>query len=270
MSHSISIITIVFNGKDFIEETIISVLSQKKDLIFEYIIIDGGSTDGTIEIINKYQNDINIFISEKDDGIFDAINKGIRLASGNYIGLIHSGDLLCEHALKKVFDLFISTNSDVIYGDIIFLEHDNGHSYERYLKPQLHKIKNTMSIFHPSVFISKVVYDQIGLYRLDFPVAADYEFILRTYKKKYVFNYIEIPIAKFRTDGNSSTRFFDSIQDYFKIHKLHYSLFFALFVFINKILIASFYFMRRNFALLVFGKKLFYQLKINKYSKSKL
>ena len=113
----VSVVTIVRNGEYEIEETIKSVLKQNYKHI-EYIIIDGNSTDNTMNIINRYKNNISYIVSEADFGIFDAINKGVQIASGDLIGLIHSGDSYEPNTIKIVAETFIKTNADIIYGDI--------------------------------------------------------------------------------------------------------------------------------------------------------
>ena len=114
---SFSIITVVLNDKDNIEETIKSVISQKVNL--EFIIIDGGSTDGTLEVIKKYDKFINLWISEKDGGIYDAMNKGILYSTGNFIGMINSGDLFSENGLE-IIQNYINKNKnlDYIFGTV--------------------------------------------------------------------------------------------------------------------------------------------------------
>jgi glycosyltransferase involved in cell wall biosynthesis len=267
MQKKISIVTIVYNGVNLIEQTIQSVLNNSDNVNLEYIVIDGGSTDGTLDVINKFVDSIDIFVSEKDGGIFDAINKGIRLANGNYIGLIHCGDLLNANSLNLVVSAFIKNDCDIVFGDIIFHEVDGDLSYERYLKADLSNIKNSMSIFHPSVFVKSEIYKEIGLFRLDLPVASDYEFILRAYLSGYKFSYLNYPLTIFKTGGNSGSRYWDSLNDYFKIYKFHISFFWASRVIFKRIVISNFFILRRNLALYFLGESYFLSLKKRKYNK---
>ncbi len=172
----ISIITIVFNDVKHIEKTIRSVLGQDiQDL--EYIIIDGGSTDGTVEIIEKYLDSIDIFISEKDNGIVDAFNKGIQKASGDIIGLVNSGDFLEKGTLQKVSDEFKKDSSiDVVYGNVQYWSDDQ----KEYLyKASHHLLAKFMSINHPAVFVRKELYNRYGLFDNTYKVAMDYDLMLR-------------------------------------------------------------------------------------------
>ena len=121
-SVKVSIITVVFNGGNTIEQTINSVRTQNYENI-EYIIIDGDSTDNTREIIQRYRNDIDIFISEKDEGLYYAMNKGLILASGEIIGIINSDDLYAEEAVSKIVEYYNKNNPDVIFGDAIWFDH---------------------------------------------------------------------------------------------------------------------------------------------------
>ena len=118
----VSVITISYNSVFTIEDTIKSVLAQK-DIDLEYIIVDGGSTDGTLDIINKYKNKIDKIISEPDRGIYDAMNKGIKCATGDVVGILNSDDFFKDHnVLSKVVNFFDKTRMDGIYGDIEYVD----------------------------------------------------------------------------------------------------------------------------------------------------
>lgn len=203
----ISIITPSYNSSATISRTIESVMTQNyHDL--EYIIIDGGSQDGTAEIVAGYQDKIKItFISEPDKGIYDAMNKGIKLASGEVIGILNSDDLFFDDSvLKTVSEAFLEGKVDVVYGDIKYFS-DSVDKTSRYWKTGEYsegKLNNGWVIPHPALFVRKAVYDKAGLYRDDFKIAADYEFILRILKK-YQFNLRYVPrvFVKMYSGGTS-------------------------------------------------------------------
>ena len=170
----LSIVTIVLNGESYISETLDSIINQI-DSRCEYIVIDGGSSDSTLQIINQYKESIDLIISEKDNGIYDALNKGIKLSSGSIIGFIHCGDLLNNNAINYVLDSFKKNNVDVVYGDIDAL-------YEKKIirNHADHKLlKEKMSIFHPATFIKRDLYNRNGNYSLKYQIAADYDLLLK-------------------------------------------------------------------------------------------
>jgi len=181
----ISIITPTYNSGKTLARTIESVLAQNyPDL--EYIIIDGGSTDNTKEIVSGYQNRLNIkFISESDKGIYDAMNKGVKLATGETIGILNSDDIFDNSTvLKIVSEAFTDPKIDAVYGDIKYFGGDVN-KITRYWQTGEYtdkKFNNGWMIPHPALFVRKTVYDKYGLYNTDFKLAADYEFILRLLK----------------------------------------------------------------------------------------
>jgi len=176
----ISIITPVYNAEKSIEKTILSILRQK-NTIDQYIIIDGGSTDKTLKIISKYKDKIDILVSEKDKGIADAYNKGVKLATGDLIGIIAANDQLINTAIKKLktnYDGF----SDVICGNLI--EYNGERFIRRYSDPNLKQLTTRTSLMHPATFIKRKAYLKYGLYSLDYKCAIDRELFLRYYKKR--------------------------------------------------------------------------------------
>lgn len=206
----ISIITVSYNSQKTIEETFLSVLNQNYR-IFEYIVVDGASQDDTLLIIKKYekiftkQNISFVYISEKDYGIYDAMNKGIKLAKGDWIGIINSDDFYCLNA----FDLIVKEinkypDSNLIYGNLNIIDNDS--KFISQLKPnlKLDNIKHTMSIFHPTVFISKKTYDSYGLFNLNYKLSADWDLLKRFFLENVKFQYIDFPIANFRKGGAGS------------------------------------------------------------------
>lgn len=188
----VSVITVVLNGEKYLEQTIQSVVNQTYDNI-EYIIIDGGSTDGTLDIIRKYEDKITYWISEKDEGISDALNKGIKLSSGEIIGIIHSDDYYASKDV--VYDVVNKFNKyenvKAIYGIIDFVDPKTNELELRWGKDcSPNAIRKRMYIPHPTLFCKKEVYENIGYFRKDLKYAMDYEWAIRLvkYTRPYFLN----------------------------------------------------------------------------------
>ncbi len=177
-----TIITVSYNAVDTIESTINSVLSQDYNNI-EYIIIDGNSSDGTKEIIQKHNDRITKWISEKDNGIYDAMNKGIQLASGDIIGILNADDLYSANdIISKIVNQFSRYNADALYGDLKYVLKNDISKTIRFWKSGEYsegKFLNGWMPPHPTFFVKRSLYYQLGLYRTDMPSAADYELMLR-------------------------------------------------------------------------------------------
>jgi glycosyltransferase involved in cell wall biosynthesis len=221
-NRGISIVTIVLNQKDLIEKTIKSVIEQK-DINLEYIIIDGGSTDGTQDVIELYRNHIAHFISEPDGGIYQAINKGVSLATEPLVGLIHCGDFYKKDILKIVFDKFINTNADVIYGNIEIVE-EVGDKVINHFPIANHKtLDKKMSVFHPSSFISLSAYKKFGLYDTSYKSAADYDLLLKLFLNGCSFTYLSNVLAVFNAEGLSSKNFKLSLKENIRIRTKYFS-----------------------------------------------
>lgn len=224
----ITIITVCYNRQATIEKAIKSVLEQDYQFI-EYIIIDGNSTDGTKEIIETYRDRISQFISEPDKGMYDAINKGIKLATGDVIGLMHSDDEFYDStAISKIVNHFnFDLHTDGVYGDGIYVSNDKK---ERLIRNRiggissLKKVKSGWLPLHPTVYLKKSVIDKYGFYNLDFNIASDTEFLLRyLYKYKIKMCYINTYIVKMRMGGLSTNakRAFEVLYEDYKIYKYH-------------------------------------------------
>ncbi|MBU3607776.1 glycosyltransferase family 2 protein [Polynucleobacter nymphae] len=196
-----TVVTIVKNNREGIERTLKSIVSQSFTN-FEYIVIDGGSSDGTVEIIRNYNKNINLIISEPDNGIYYAMNKAINLSRGKYIIFINSGDWLESDILEHVHSISTQEKSDVYYGLVRLWDQDsniigvNGAT--------IMNIKKEM-ISHSSCFISKDVYNYIN-YDIKYKSAADYDLIFRILNNQYKFFYIEKIISNFVLGGISSTK----------------------------------------------------------------
>lgn len=200
-------ITVVKNGETTIEKTIKSVLSQTFKN-FEYIVLDGESTDGTLEILDHYKNDIDIIKSEKDNGIYDAMNKAIAIAKGNWIAIINSDDELDSKALELVYAFLGTKNAvDVVYGDLLTGPGMN----ER--KVSNHQNLPSRMISHPATLVNSSTYQKYGMFDSKLKVAADYDFLLRVYKSGGVFHRIDEVLAIYYIGGFSSRNWRISIKE---------------------------------------------------------
>lgn len=199
-----SIVTTSFNSAKTIERTLQSVLSQSYQN-YEYIIIDGGSSDGTLNVIDRYKEkfgDKLTIVSEKDDGIYDAMNKGIKLAKGELIGIINSDDFYELDALENVAKEYQNEKYAVFYGMLRVLSAEKEQSVLFYN----HEFLKQQMINHPSCFVTKAVYDDFGAYSLEYKSAADYDFMLRmSQKSEVVFKPIYKIISNFSSGGMSSS-----------------------------------------------------------------
>ena len=172
----ISIITVCFNSADTIEHTIISVINQSYKNI-EYIIIDGGSTDGTLEIIRKYEEYISYWVSEPDKGIYDAMNKGIKAATGEIIAFINSDDWYADGAVKTVVEKFRETNADAVHAIVKLVK--NGNIVGEFGRnPKLEDFFCKMVIPHPATFVRASVVKE-ELFDTSYKIAADYDLLLK-------------------------------------------------------------------------------------------
>lgn len=223
----ISIITIVYNRKDCIANCIKSVLSQTYNNI-EYIVIDGNSKDGTKSIIEKFKQYIDVYISEKDNGLYDALNKGIAHASGDVIGILNSDDFFYEqNTLQKIADAFNISGADLVYAKGKFVDKENIGQVKRYYSStSFHDRFLTFGWIplHTTIFVRKQVFDQYGLYNPEFKIASDYEISLRWFKnpkiKKFFLNDW---VVKMRMGGVSTSPLlqFKKSQEDLKIIKLY-------------------------------------------------
>lgn len=208
----ISIITATYNSAETINDTIKSVLCQtNKD--FEYIIVDGGSTDETIDIVKSYESEFSgrlKWVSEKDKGIYDAMNKGIKMASGDIIGILNSDDYYTsDDILQTIADAFKCQNVDAIYGDIHFIKDGVPDKCVRYYSSRLFSpfwLRFGFMPAHPSFYCKRDVFDKSGLYRLDYKIGSDYEMMVRLFRKyKISSRYVPKDFVTMRTGGASSS-----------------------------------------------------------------
>lgn len=224
----VSIITICYNRKETIASSIESVLSQDYHNI-EYIVIDGNSTDGTKEIIKSYDEKISTYISEPDKGMYDALNKGLKIATGEIIGLMHSDDEFYDNeVISRIVAMFKkSPSSDGIYGNGIYVTNDKN---ERIVRDRISgiydhkKIESGWLPLHPTVYIKKEIIEKFGYYNLDFKIASDTEFLLRyLFKRKINLTYVNSYVVKMRIGGlsTSRSRAFKVFYEDYRIYKYH-------------------------------------------------
>ena len=209
---TISLITVCFNSENHIRATIESVLSQTYPDI-EYIIIDGKSTDATVDIIKNFNPPLGgrglKWISETDCGMYDAINKGIRLATGEIVGILHSDDFYNNsHCIETVAKVFEDSTIDACFADVHFVKPENlGKTVRYYSSAQFHPRRFRWGFMpaHPTFFVRKKYFDEIGYYQTDYRIAADYELLIRfLYTNKLKFQYIPLDMITMRTGGKST------------------------------------------------------------------
>jgi glycosyltransferase len=204
----VSIITACLNNGDLLESTILSILSQNYSHI-EYLIIDGGSTDNTPDILKKYKDKINFIISEKDDGMYDAINKGLKKATGEIIGILNADDFYSDNTvISKVAKAFTKSGAEAVYGDLQYVKRTDVNRVVRNWKSGEYKqgmfLKGWMPP-HPAFFLKKECYERFGGFNTTLKIAADYELMLRMlHKNKICAHYIPEVLVKMRTGGASN------------------------------------------------------------------
>jgi len=204
----ISIITVVYNNAYHVEDAIKSVLSQSYQDV-EYVVIDGGSTDGTLEIIEKYRDSIPVFLSESDRGIYDALNKGLALATGDVIGIMHSDDSYAdEKVLEEVAAIFDDQTVDAVYGDLEYVANgDTNHVIRHWRSGEYSPLRLKWGWMppHPTLFLHRRVIEQWGVFDTKLTIAADYDTILRYFGKGRISAlYIKRVLVKMRVGGESN------------------------------------------------------------------
>lgn len=212
----ISIITVCYNSQSTIRHTVESVRNQDYPNI-EYIVIDGGSTDWTLKVLEFCKSKIDYFISENDHGIYDAMNKGIKVSNGSIIGILNSDDFYPDNqVLSKVVQEFNESNCDCLYGDLVYTQQADASKIVRYWKSGLFNISNLEKgwmLPHPTFFVKKSIYDKYGLYNTELKSAADYEMILRLlYKNKLKVSYIPEIMVIMRMGGRSNKSFWNRLR----------------------------------------------------------
>lgn len=218
----ISLVTVTFNSGKTLVDTLQSVLFQSYSNI-EYIIVDGLSNDNTIDIIRKYEPLFDgrlKWISEKDEGLYDAMNKGFRVATGDVIGIINSDDLLSENtAVEKVMDCFASHGEvDGVYADLYYVSRDDISQIVRHwISGPQYAFKKGWHPAHPTFYVKREVYRKYGLFDLDFKLAADFELMLRLVEKEHIkLFYLQEPLVRMRLGGATSKNMMNIIKGNFE------------------------------------------------------
>lgn len=200
----VSIVIPTFNSEKFIEECILSILNQKYDNI-EIIIIDGMSTDNTLKILEKYSDFIKILISEKDSGIYDAINKGINRCQGSLIKILNSDDALTNNSLNRALKVY-SKNAKKFKNEFLIMsriERINLVGKEIAIWGRFNNVLFFENLLHPSWYVPREIYQKFGLYSLKYKIASDYEYFMRLRKAKVKLFKSKIPYTKYREGGAS-------------------------------------------------------------------
>ncbi len=225
----ISVITVTYNSAETIKDCLNSVLAQSSN-IYEHIVVDGLSKDPTVKVVNSYKKkyaDKKIklkVISEKDSGLYDAMNKGISLAQGDVVGILNSDDLYAsKDIIKKVKDVFLSKKIDTLYGDLVYVKKNDTNKIVRYWCSGKFNKKRFYAGWmppHPTFFVKKDIYIKYGLFNLSLPLAADYEIMLRFLLRYGVSTcYIPLTFVKMRLGGVSNKNIKNLIINYLENKK---------------------------------------------------
>lgn len=203
-----SIITVVYNNADTIAASIESVLNQDYKNI-EYIVVDGQSNDGTLEVIQKYAQDIDIFVSEEDAGLYDALNKGIALATGDIIGILHADDIFnSRHSVSEVIKAFKREDTDCVYGDLVYVDRLDTNTVIRNWKSGKYERKKFLKGWmppHPTFYVKRECFQENGTYDTSFSCSGDYELMLRyLYKNELKASYVDKTLVRMRVGGVSN------------------------------------------------------------------
>ncbi|WP_144282359.1 glycosyltransferase family 2 protein [Chryseobacterium echinoideorum] len=227
----VSIITVCWNSEKYIETALESVLNQTyKDI--EYIIVDGGSKDNTLDIIKEYEKKFAgrlHLISEKDQGIYDAMNKGIVLSSGDIIGILNSDDLYTsQYVIENIVKNFKNKNIDSLFSNLYYVYQDDINKIQRKWTTGLQdKFKNGWHPAHPTLFVKKEIYERWGVFDLKYSIAADFELMMRFFEKGKISSYYYPEyILKMRSGGTSNNNLKNILKgnkeviDAFKKHNI--------------------------------------------------
>ncbi len=225
----VSIITVCYQSANTLGDAIDSVLSQQ-DVDIEFIVVDGGSSDGTVELLKEYGTRINQWVSERDGGIYDAMNKGVRMATGDWIGFLHADDLLAHsRIIADMLDVVVKTNADVVYGDLVYVQKDNSQQIVRYWKSEdfsLRLLPKGWMPPHPTVYVRRELFVKTGLFNVEYRISADYDFLLRLLSTPSIrVAYIPQIMVRMRVGGASNRSIGNIIrkskEDYLALRRNH-------------------------------------------------
>ncbi len=228
MQPKLSIITVTYNAERFLEPTIQSIAAQTYPNI-EYVIVDGGSKDGTVDIIKKYPNVVTHWVSERDNGLYDAMNKGLQMATGDYVMVLNAGDLLdAPDTLETTFSH--CDGEDVLYGDTKIIDTDYQFVGMRHFTPPEHltwkSFQQGMVVCHQSVISKKEI---TPLYNLEYKIAADIDWAIRLLKNSKTAKNVHTVITQFMQDGVSTQHRWAGVRERFRVMINYYGLFTTLF-----------------------------------------
>lgn len=207
----VSIITATYNSASTIRDAIDSVIAQNYPDI-EHIIVDGVSRDNTLDIVKSYGDKIAKIISEPDKGIYDAMNKGIQVATGDIVGILNSDDFFTSNdVVSTIVETFKNNDIDALYADVHFVNPDNLNKCVRYYSSKIFRPSLFRFGFmpaHPSFYMRKECYEKFGFYSLDYKIASDYDLLIRyLYKEKINYQYVKKDFVTMRTGGVSTENF---------------------------------------------------------------
>ena len=206
----VSVITVVFNNADVISDALTSVAQQDYHNI-EHILIDGGSTDGTLEILESRRKELGQIVSEPDHGIYDALNKGIQIAKGEFIAILHSDDVFASpNAISQLVDKTLAANADVCCSDVVITDKDSETIHRFYMAHYFRRwlLRIGWMPPHPGLLVRKSVHDRLGVYDTQYRIAGDFDFLIRIFLKESVpWTYLNQVTTRMRTGGASNSGF---------------------------------------------------------------
>jgi len=214
---TLSIITVSHNARPTIEKTLRSVLEQESAWEVEYIVVDGGSTDGTVDVLRQYDEHLD-WQSGPDEGIYDAMNKGIRRATGEWIGILNADDWYARDAFQTLFSAVQEEPADgVVVGGVIRVTEDG--EMRKYVTPPNEEFTTLRPNNHPATFVHRSVYERDGGYRLAYPIAADLDFIMRAEETETPIRRVDAPLTYMREGGASSG--FEGVLESAAVERAH-------------------------------------------------
>jgi len=212
----VSVITVSYNNRETLEETITSVSTQSYEEL-EYIIVDGDSTDGTKNLIKKYEDQLSMWISEPDEGMYDAMNKGLAMATGDLVGFLHADDFYASpDVIEQVVETLLQETADACYADLKYVHKSNSAKVIRTWKSGKYEpgyFFNGWMPPHPTLFVKKEIYERYGGFKTELGTAADYELMLRLiHKHRIKLAYLPETIIKMRVGGESNSSIINRLK----------------------------------------------------------
>lgn len=208
MALTISVITAVYNNRANIAGALDSILGQSYPYV-ETVVVDGASTDGTKELLLDYEERLSVLISEADEGIYDALNKGVRRARGDIVGFLHSDDIFGDkEVLNRIAAAFADPAVNAVYGDLVYVRREDPNKVVRYWRPgKFLRRKLVMGWMppHPTLYFRRSFLESIGSFDARYKIAADYDYILRSFSRaEFVATYIPVVLVRMRVGGSSN------------------------------------------------------------------